>query len=161
PLNAAAVAAQRTRVGTQGFAVAMRDGKAMFPTIMADPSAPETYYGSGLETLSVLKLDETTASISQGSMQYTAPVPFGTQQRCILPRAAALTKDGKKLCVGCAGDSDLQILDATAAVPRSKTLGTKNVGDAPAAIAIDDDAEQVVSWSQMGRTLTVASFADK
>jgi DNA-binding beta-propeller fold protein YncE len=151
----------RSRVGTQGFAIAAVDGKVYVPTIMADPQAPETYYGAGLETLAVLRLDETTASIAQGSMQYPQPVSFGQQERCILPRAAAVSKDGKRLFVGCAGDADLQVLDATAAAPRSKPLTTKHVDDAPAAIAIDESSQALVSWSQMGRTLTVASIADK
>ncbi len=151
----------RARVGTQGFAIAAADGKVFVPAAMADPDAPETYYGSGLETLAVLVVDESNASLSQASMQYPQPVSYGGQERCILPRAAAASADGKKLYVGCAGDADVEVLDAKAGAPRSSALGSKNVSDAPAAIAIDDGTQSLVSWSQMGRTLTVASIADK
>jgi cytochrome c peroxidase len=72
-----------------------------------------------------------------------------------------VTGDGKRLLVGCAGDADLQILDAKAGAPRSNALGTKHVADTPAAIAVDDASQSVISWSQMGRSLTVASIADK
>jgi mono/diheme cytochrome c family protein len=154
--------AQRTRVGTQGFAaVASRDGKIFVPTVFADPGAPETYYGSGLEVMGVAVLDEVSGSISAASQVYGAATGYPNVERCILPRTAAVSADGKKLLVGCAGDSDLEILDAKAGAPRNSKLGTKNVGDSPAAIAIDDQANTVISWSQMGRTLTVGDLGDK
>ncbi|HEY8076158.1 MAG TPA: hypothetical protein VIF62_18660, partial [Labilithrix sp.] len=149
----------RKRIGTQGFAIAAADGKIFVPSAMVDPEAPETYYGSGLETLAVLVIDESNASLSQASMQYPQAAAYGQQERCILPRAATLSADGKRLFVGCAGDAELQVLDASAGAPRSNALGTKNVADSPAAIAVDD--QSVIAWSQMGRTLTVASIGEK
>jgi mono/diheme cytochrome c family protein len=45
-------------------------------------------------------------------------------------------------------------------VPRRAVKSTRNVGDAPAALAIDDASLTLVSWSQMGRTLSVVGIGD-
>ena len=149
------------RVGTQGFAMATQGGKVYVPAAFANPAAQETYYGSGLETMGVLVVDEVNATIATASEKLAPLNGFGTPEKCLLPRAAAVTGDGKKLVVGCAGESELMIMDATAGAPRTKILMTRNAGDAPSAIAIDNGSNTVVSWSQTGHMLSVVSLADK
>jgi cytochrome c peroxidase len=53
------------------------------------------------------------------------------------------------------------VLDATSLTPTGKRVGSKVVGDSPQAIAIDDGQKLLVSWSQMGRQLSVAGIGDK
>jgi len=151
-------AVPRTRVGTQGFAIARREGKIFAPMVMADPETPETYYGSSLETLSVIVVDEVSGAISSGTQVaiqgYAYPRPL---EKCLLPRAAAVTNDGK-LFVGCAGEKDVYGFDATASDPKSKPVATRAFSDSIAAIAIDEGAKSLVAWSQMGRSLSVGGL---
>lgn len=152
---------KNARVGTQGFAMATQGGKVFVPAAFADPSAQETYYGSGMETMGVLVVDEVNATVAKSSETLAPLNAYGTPEKCLLPRAAAVTSDGKKLVVGCAGEKDLMVFDATAASPRTKVLTTRSAGEAPSAIAIDNGTNNVIAWSQMGHTLSVVSLADK
>lgn len=148
------------RVATQGFALAMTDGRVFAPSALANPEAPETYYGSGMETFSVTVVDSLQGSVKDDSKTFTL-AQYNTIERCILPRAAAVSADGKKLVVGCAGDNEVMVMDAKMASPQQNVLRRRNVDDTPSALAIDDANDAVVSWSQMGRVLSVASIGEK
>jgi DNA-binding beta-propeller fold protein YncE len=148
------------RVSTQGFALAMTDGKIFAPSALANPEAPETYYGSGMETFSVTVVDSVAGSVKDESKTFTL-AQYNTVERCILPRAAAASADGKKLVVGCAGDNEIMILDATKLSPQQNVIRRRDIADSPSAIAIDDGNDAVVSWSQMGRMLSIASLGEK
>jgi len=154
------VANRSGRIATQGFVVAMSDKKVFAPTVLADPEAPETYYGSSLETFSVVTADALSGAVDASSKQIQ-PAAYNQLERCILPRAAAVTTDGKKLVVGCAGDNEIVVMDATAAAPRTQVLRKRDAGDSPSALAIDDATDTVVTWSQMGRQLSVVGIAEK
>jgi len=145
----------RTRVATQGFAMVRSGGKIFVPTIMADPETPETYYGSGLEALNVVVVDESTGALSGTTMT----VQSRGIEPCLLPRAAAVTHEGQRLLVGCAGDSDMVQLTASNA-PMDGLKGTASYGDSPSAMAYDDTSKTLVVWSQMNRKLTVGGFGN-
>jgi DNA-binding beta-propeller fold protein YncE len=145
----------RTRVATQGFAMVRSGNKIFVPTIMADPETPETYYGSGLEALNVVVVDESTGALSGTTMQ----VQSRGIEPCLLPRAAAVTHEGQRLLVGCVGDSDMVQLTASNA-PMTGTVGTAQYGASPSAMAYDEGSKTLVVWSQMDRKLTVGGFGD-
>jgi DNA-binding beta-propeller fold protein YncE len=152
-----------TRVATQGFALAMNDGKVFAPSALANPEAPEAYYGAGMETFGVTVVDALSGAAKDESKTFALATFAGGPlrlERCILPRAAAVSADGKKLVVGCAGDNEVVIMDATTPSPQA-TLRRRDVDDSPSAIAIDDATDSVVSWSQMGRILSISSIGEK
>lgn len=148
------------RVATQGFAIAMTDGKIFAPSALANPEAPETYYGSGMETFSVGVVHTLSGAVQEDSKTFTLAA-YNSVERCIMPRAAAVSSDGKKLVVGCAGDNEVMIMDATMPSPQAKLLRRRNVDDSPSALAIDDGNDAIVSWSQMGRELSVVALGEK
>lgn len=86
---------------------------------------------------------------------------YDSVERCILSRAAAVSADGEKLVDGCAGDTEVMIIDATTRSPQATLLRRRSVDDTPSAHSIDDAESAVVSWSQMGRVLSVVSLGDK
>jgi DNA-binding beta-propeller fold protein YncE len=148
------------RVATQGFALAMTDGKIFAPSALANPEAAETYYGASMETFSVTVVDSLAGAVKDDSKTFTLAA-YDSLERCILPRAAAVSTDGKALVVGCAGDNEVTIMDATSSAPQQKVLRKRDVGDSPSALAIDDATSSVVSWSQMGRMFSIASIGEK
>jgi mono/diheme cytochrome c family protein len=150
----------KARVSTQGFALAMADGKIFAPSALANPEAPETYYGSGMETFSVTVVDSLAGAVRDASRTISL-AQYNTVERCILPRAAAVSADGKSLVVGCAGDNEVMIMDAKASSPRATVLRRRNTDDSPSALAIDDANDAIVSWSQMGRQLSVVALGEK
>ena len=150
----------KTRYATQGFALAMADGKVFAPSAFANPEAPETYYGSGLESFTVTVVDALGGTVKDDSKTFT-PAGYNTVERCILPRTAAVSADGKTLVVGCAGDNEVVIMDAKSKAPQQNILRRRNVDDSSSALAIDDANDAIVSWSQMGRLLSVVSLGEK
>lgn len=145
--------ATRTRVETQGFAIVESNGKMLVPMVMADPETPETYYGSSMETFGVVVVDEGTNAVT-GTMVNPNRAAL---ERCLLPRAAAVVQG--HLLVGCAGETEMQMVDATSNDPMQNAPKTKSLGDSPSAMAFDDASQMLVVWSQMNRTVTAASFA--
>jgi mono/diheme cytochrome c family protein len=145
--------ATRTRVATQGFAIAKSAGKIFVPTVMADPETPETYYGSSMETFGVVVIDEATNAVT-GTM---VTPNRASLEKCLLPRAAAVAQGN--LFVGCAGEIEMPMLDATSSAPMANSPRSRTLGDSPSAMAFDNGAQTLIVWSQMNRTVTAASFA--
>jgi mono/diheme cytochrome c family protein len=144
--------ATRTRVATQGFAIARSSNKILVPTVMADPETPETYYGSSMETFGVVVIDEATNAVT-GTM--VAP-NRAALEKCLLPRAAAVAQG--RLFVGCAGETQMQVLDATSTAPMSNAPSSLSLGDSPSAMAFDDATQTLVMWSQMNRKVSATAF---
>ena len=147
------------RVACQGFALAKTDnGRIFAPHVLVFPGEPEpsSGYGGGsegreAEVFNVPVIDEDAGKLLSESTILRAG--FEMTPSCVLPRAATVGKAG--LFVTCLGEDSVQLYDADALNPHDVSLAKWAVPSGPTAIAVDDEHDRAVVWSQFAHALTL------
>jgi Di-haem oxidoreductase, putative peroxidase len=160
----------------QSFALAKigaPGGRILVPQALVDPGDPNENpggYGNPrqdqTEVGDVAVLDETSGDLFLASLQ---PQPFALQrqmrsdaahdhQECLLPRSAAYDAKHKTLLVGCYGIDDVVAYDALAASPARAARRRWDVSAGPSGIAVDEDKDRAIVWSQFERTVNVINL---
>ena len=161
----------------QSFALAKigaPGGRILVPQAIVDPGDPSENpggYGNPrqdqTEVGDVAVLDESNGELFLPSLQ---PLPFSLarqmrssaahdHQECLLPRSAAYDAKHKTLLVGCYGIDDVVAYDALAASPARAPRRRWDVSAGPSGIAVDEDKERAIVWSQFERTVNVLNLA--
>jgi DNA-binding beta-propeller fold protein YncE/mono/diheme cytochrome c family protein len=148
--------------GGQGFALARSvapAGRIYAPHARIRPvlvegfeeSEASAHYGSfelgPTEEFDVGVLDEDTGAPVQTSLDTNGGLS------CVLPRAAAATRAGEVL-VACMGTGEVIAMDAAAANPHGAVTTRWSVPAGPQGIAVDDDSERALVWSELAHALT-------
>lgn len=159
-----------TRTGSQAYAVAMMRGgpaeagvqRILVPMVSVDPGDPErrssVYYGPPFDgvpkqTPIVSVVDPATEKPMSRYLLGTTEAQ--TARECLLPRAAAFRPGPATLLVACYGIDALVELDALAADPFRAPRRRFEVPPGPEGVAVDEDGERAVVFSQMGAAVSV------
>lgn len=157
---------EQERAACQGYALAKTDsGRILAPHALVFPGEAEVSsgYGGGegreAELFHVAVIDEDASKVVEESR--VMRIGFGSTSggRCALPRAATVGKAG--LFVACLGDDEIQLFDADALNPQEVKLASWSVPAGPTALALDDEREQALVWSQFAHTLTKLGFGKR
>ncbi|MBX3234002.1 MAG: c-type cytochrome [Labilithrix sp.] len=152
------------RVACQGFALAKSDtGRVFAPHVLVFPGEPVASegYGGGdegreAEVFHVPIIDEDAEKVVAPSMTLRVGFDEAVSTSCALPRAATFGKDG--LYVTCLGEDSVQLYDGDALNPQDVTLKKWSVPAGPTAIALDEEHDRAVVWSQFAQSLTTIAI---
>ncbi|MBX3204998.1 MAG: c-type cytochrome [Labilithrix sp.] len=152
------------RVACQGFALAKTEtGRVFAPHVLVFPGEPEVSsgYGGGdegreSEVFHVPVIDEDSATIVGESRTLRAGLA-GTA-RCALPRAAVTGRAG--LFVTCLGEDSVVLLDSDAINPHDVKVKKWSVPAGPTAIALDEERDRAIVWSQFAHALTTIAIGE-
>jgi mono/diheme cytochrome c family protein len=148
------------RAACQGFALAKsEDGRVFAPHVLvfSGEAGVTSGYGGGMgreaEVFHVPVVEEDSGKPLEESktLRVGLDTPAGTEH-CALPRSAVVGKAG--LYVTCLGENRVELFDADVANPHDVQLKTWAVPAGPTAIALDEDHDRAVVWSQFAHTLT-------
>ncbi|MCW5833276.1 MAG: c-type cytochrome [Labilithrix sp.] len=152
------------RVACQGFALAKTaSGRVLAPHVLVFPGEPEVSsgYGGGQgrepEVFHVPVIDEDAASVLGGSRTLRGGLD-GAAARCALPRAAVTGRAG--LFVTCLGEDSVVLFDSDAINPHDVTLKKWSVPAGPTAIALDEEHDRALVWSQFAHALTTIAIGE-
>ncbi len=152
---------QRPRAACQGFALTKSaDGRVFAPHVLVSPGEVEVSLGYGdiedtvAETFHVPVIDEDTSMVVAESKKLR--IGFAAGPRCALPRAATVGKAG--LYVTCLGEDTVELFDSDALNPHDVGLKTWHVPAGPTAIALDENHDRAVVWSQFAHALTTIAI---
>lgn len=158
------------RSASQGFALAMIGDELFVPETLvmtADNERIPSGYGSveqstlGTHVPFVARVD--LAAQKLRNADFSGPddrACFEKRTRCMLPRAAAT--DGKQLFVACLDSDEIEVVDPKADADHAPACSnvlakrTRIHVDKPSAVTIDADRGEVVAFSSITRSLTVA-----
>ncbi len=150
------------RVACQGFALAKTDsGRVLAPHVLVFPGEPAVSdgYGGGegreAEVFHVPVIDEGTGKLVAESTTLREGLD-GAAARCALPRAATAGKAG--LFVTCLGEDSVVLFDADAVNPHDVAVKRWRVPAGPTAIALDEEHDRAVVWSQFAHALTTIAI---
>ena len=153
------------RMACQGFALAKTDtGRVLAPHVLVFPGDNEpsegyggSFQGREAEVFHVPVIDEDSAKVVASSSDLRGG--FERPPSCALPRAAVVGKAG--LYVTCLGEDTVQLYDADALNPHDVPVAKWSVPSGPTAIAVDDENDRAVVWSQFAHSLTTIATAAK
>lgn len=156
---------KQARVACQGFALARAEtGRVFAPHVLVftgDPSENSSGYGESAgreaEVFNVPVLDEGTGKAVGESLRLRAGFDH-RDSRCALPRAAVVGKAG--LFVTCLGENSVALFDADAVNPHDVELRRFSVPSGPTGIALDEEHERAIVWSQFAHALTTLAIGD-
>jgi DNA-binding beta-propeller fold protein YncE len=157
------------RTGSQAYAIARVALRAeppfqrvLVPMVSVDPGDPErrssVYYGLPFDgvpkqTPMVSVVDPATEMPLSRYLLGTTEAQ--TARECLLPRAAAVRAADASLLVACYGIDALVELDALAADPFRAPRRRFDVPPGPEGVAVDEDGDRAVVFSQMGAVVSV------
>ena len=157
-------AGSQQRVACQGFALAKTDtGRVLAPHVLVFPGEPTVSdgYGGGqgreAEVFHVPVIDEDSGKLLPESTNLRAELE-GDSVRCALPRAATAGKAG--LFVTCLGEDTVVLVDADAVNPHDILVKKWSVPSGPTAIALDEENDRAVVWSQFAHALTTIAIGE-
>jgi len=152
------------RVACQGFALAKTEsGRVLAPHVLVFPGEPTVSdgYGGGegreAEVFHVPVIDEDSGKLLAESANLRAALE-GDTVRCSLPRAATAGRAG--LFVTCLGDDAVVLVDADAVNPHDVMVKKWSVPSGPTAIALDEEKDRAVVWSQFAHALTTIAIGE-
>ncbi len=154
----------QSRAACQGFALAKTEsGRVLAPHVLVFSGEAEVSsgYGGGegreAEVFHVPVIDEDSGKLLGESKTLRAGLE-GEAARCALPRAATAGKAG--LFVTCLGEDKVFLLDADAVNPHDVVLKKWSVPSGPTAIALDEEHDRAVVWSQFAHALTTIAIGE-
>ena len=154
----------QARVACQGFALAKADtGRVFAPHVLVFPGEPQVSsgYGGGegreSEVFHVPVIDEDSGKLLAESTILRAGLE-APPPRCALPRAATVGNAG--LFVTCLGEDSVVLFDADAVNPHDVALKKWSVPSGPTAIALDEEHDRAVVWSQFAHALTTIAIGE-
>jgi mono/diheme cytochrome c family protein len=155
----------QNRMACQGFALAKTEsGRVLAPHVLVFPGEPEisSGYGGGegreAEVFHVPVIDEDGATVVAESKQLRSGLD-GPTVRCALPRAATVGKAG--LFVTCLGEDKVVLFDSEALNPHDVPLRKWSVPSGPTAIALDEERDRAIVWSQFAHALTTIAIGER
>ncbi|HEY3499155.1 MAG TPA: cytochrome C peroxidase [Polyangiaceae bacterium] len=155
------------RVGNQGYALALaKSGRVLIPQVEVNAGTKELRtagYGDGGAQPSVAAVvaavDASTLRLDVHSIpeiaSWRAPVNLNENERCLLPRAAAMDEAEGVLLVTCLGTDLLVGYDAVAPSPVDAEMLRVRVAAGPTGVAVDAPNRRAVVWSQFERALSL------
>lgn len=155
----------QSRVACQGFALAKTDtGHILAPHVLVFPgeNMPSEGYGGSpegreAEVFHIPVIDEDAGKVVSNSANLRTG--FERSLKCALPRAATVGKSG--LFVTCLGEDTVHLYDADALNPHDVPVAKWKVPSGPTAIAVDDEHDRAVVWSQFAHSLTTIATDTK
>jgi mono/diheme cytochrome c family protein len=154
----------QSRLACQGFALAKAEsGRVFAPHVLvfAGENKVSSGYGGGegreAEVFHVPVVDEDAATLVAESKMLRSGLD-GSPHRCALPRAATAGKAG--LFVTCLGEDTVMLLDSDALNPHDVMLRRWSVPSGPTAIALDEEHDRAIVWSQFAHALTTIAIGD-
>lgn len=158
------------RMGCQGFALAKSvepPGRVLAPQVLVetgDTTEQTSGYGSGgsvaAEVASVAVVDSGNDQPLAASLK-VKPTFAGTSAasaECLLPRAAVTHGPSGGLFVACVGIDAVVEYAAGSVSPRGAERRRWSVAAGPTGLAVDEDRDRLVVWSQFDHTLSVLSL---
>lgn len=146
------------RMACQGFALAKTEGgRVLAPHVLVFSGEAEVSsgYGGGAgresEVFHVPVIDEESGKLAAESKFLRTDIESGAH-RCALPRAATVGKAG--LFVTCLGENTVELFDADVLNPHDVGIKKWSVPAGPTAIALDEENDRAVVWSQFAHALT-------
>jgi mono/diheme cytochrome c family protein len=153
------------RAACQGYALAKTEsGRVLAPHVLVYPGEDRASLGYGTRIYSreavlfhVPVIDEDSGQIVPESTMLRAGGE-AYSRRCSLPRAAVAGKAG--LFVTCLGEDAVALFDADALNPHDVELKRWSVPAGPTAIAIDEENDVAIVWSQFAHALTKIAIGE-
>jgi mono/diheme cytochrome c family protein/DNA-binding beta-propeller fold protein YncE len=150
--------------GTQGFALAAREGRVFVPQVLSNPgesSLPSGGYGavgSPLPpTLQDVAVFDTHTRTCNRAGSFAVIDGWHEKQKnvCRLPRAAVFDELRSTLLVACLGSGRVLELDAFARDPARTELRQWRLPAGPSGIALDPEQQRAYVWSRFARSVAV------
>lgn len=161
------------RAGCQGFALAksidiggdLPGGRLFAPMVTVDEGDPgvvssgygDSEFGVAAEAPLVSVIDAAAERTVTKSVLSSGQIHT---EECLLPRSAAVSKGGL-LYVTCLGNDALVEMDGRGVDPTRLERRRWLLPKGPTGVAIDDDGQRAVVWSQFDRALSIVSLEDK
>jgi mono/diheme cytochrome c family protein len=154
------------RVACQGFALAKTEsGRILAPHVLVFPGEREITSGYGgsdegreAEVFHVPVIDEDASKVVTESTFLRSGLAAGRSERCALQRAATAGKAG--LFVTCLGENSVVLFDSDALNPHDVQLRKWSVPSGPTAIALDEEHDRAIVWSQFAHALTTLAIGE-
>lgn len=156
--------ASQKRVACQGFALAKAEsGRVFAPHVLVFPGEPQVSSGYGgsegreAEVFAVPVIDEDAGKVLAESTMLRIGLESDSV-RCALPRAATVGRAG--LFVTCLGEDKVVLFDADVVNPHDVAVKKWSVPSGPTAIALDEEHDRAVVWSQFAHALTTIAIGE-